>query len=141
MRTPLTSHDEILVGSEHGRICALAAAGQRDLQERAAAHHELFAAEPFDPTLFSAVAHATAFGAPWCTVEQLQVANRASLWVFAADWLIDYQATSRDEVASIVADCRAVADGAVPTAASPLGRFLGEIRDALAAAPSFRTGR
>ncbi|MFF5234856.1 terpene synthase family protein [Dactylosporangium sp. NPDC000521] len=141
MRTPLTSHDEILVGSEHGRICALAAAGQRDLQERAAAHHELFAAKPFDPTLFSAVAHATAFGAPWCTVEQLRVANRASLWVFAADWLIDSQATSRDEVASIVADCRAVADGAVPTAASPLGRFLGEIRDALAAAPSFRTGR
>lgn len=141
MRTPLTSRDEILVGSEHGRICALAAAGQRDLQQRVAAHPELFAAKPFDPTLFSAIAHATAFGAPWCAVEQLRVANRASLWVFAADWLIDYLAKSREEVTAIVADCLAVADGAAPTAASPLGCFLAEIRDGLATAPSFQARR
>ncbi|MEV6925643.1 terpene synthase family protein [Dactylosporangium sp. NPDC051485] len=141
MRTQLTGRDEILVGSEHGRICALAAAGQRDLQGRAAAHHELFAAKTFDPALFSAVAHATAFGAPWCTVEQLQLANWASLWVFAADWRMDWAETSAEEVAAIVADCLAVADGVAATAASPLGRFLAEIRDRLATAPSFPAGR
>jgi hypothetical protein len=141
MHPQLTSRDEILVGSEHGRICALAAVGQRDLQECAAAHHQLFAAKPFDPTLFSAIAHATAFGAPWCSVEQIRVANRASLWVFAADWLIDSEAKTREEITAIVADCLAAADGTAPTAASPLGRFLTQIRDELATAPSFLTGR
>ncbi|GAA4246433.1 terpene synthase family protein [Dactylosporangium darangshiense] len=141
MRTSLTSRDEVLVGAEHGRICALAAAGQRDLQECAAAHQELFGAKPFDHTLFSAIAHATAFGAPWCTREQLRVVNRVSLWVFAADWLMDHEASSREEVTTIIADCFAVADGAAPRAASPLGWFLAEIRDELTTAPAFPARR
>jgi hypothetical protein len=138
---PLTSHDEMLVGVDHGRICALATAGQRDLQNRATAHPELFAANPFDPALFGTIALATAFGAPECTVEQLQVANRMALWVFAVDWLVDYAAKSRKEVEDIVASCLAVAGGAAPTATDPLAHFLAEIRDDLAAAPGFPTYR
>lgn len=116
---------------EQGRVCALAAAGQRDLAGRAAAYPELFPAGPFDATLYGTVSLATAFGAPWCDSDQLRIANRAALWIFAADWLIDHRARSRDEVDSIVRRCLRVVDGTDPDVVDPLGRFLAEIRDEL----------
>jgi len=132
---------ELATATEQGRICALAAGGQRDLQRCVAAHRELFSGRPFDAALFSNVALATAFGAPWCTTEQLRIANRTALWVFAADWLIDYRATARGEIDVLVERCLAVADGARPSEDDQLGRFLAEIRDELAAAPAFTARR
>jgi hypothetical protein len=125
--------------AEDGRIGALAAAGHRDLAARAAAYPDLFPAKPFDGTVFSAVALATAYGAPWCTREQLTVANRAALWVFAADWRIDYLSGSPDEAAAVAAACLAVADGREPT--DPLGAYLADLRDTLAAHPRFPAHR
>lgn len=122
---------------EQGRICALAAKGQRDLQRRAAEHPDLFAGRPFDPALFSNVALAIAFGAPWCSAEQLRVTNRAVLWGFAVDWQVDYLATSRAEIDRLVAGCLAVVDGAPPADDQPVARFLAELRDELATAPAY----
>lgn len=117
---------------EQGRICALAAAGQRDLAGRLAAYPELFPDGPFDATLLGTVALATAFGAPWCEPDQLRIANRVALWIFAADWLIDHRARCRDEVDSVVRRCLLVLAGEPAAEADPLGRFLAEIRDELA---------
>lgn len=117
---------------EQGRVCALAAAGQRDLAGRVAAYPELFPAGPFDATLLGTVSLATAFGAPWCDRDQLRIANRAALWIFAADWLIDHRARHRAEVDEIVARCLSILEGEPATESDPLGRFLAEIRDELA---------
>jgi hypothetical protein len=141
VRTPVSGDDEILATAEYGRICALAGKVQRDLQERAVVHRDLFAANPFDPALFSTVSLAMAFSAPWCTAGQLRVANRAVLWGFAADWQIDYLAKSSAEVDAIVTGCLSVADGAAPSADNPLGRFLAELRDELATVPAFEALR
>lgn len=127
--------DQLAAAAEQGRICALAARGQRDLQRCAAAHPELFPRRPFDAALFSSIALAMAFSAPWCTAEQLAVTNRAVLWGFAVDWQIDHLATSRAEIDRITAASLAVADGS--PAADPLGRFLAELRDDLAGTPAF----
>lgn len=136
---PFDGGDQIALAAEQGRICALAAKGQRDLAERAAAYPELFPPRPFDPALFGNVAMAIAFGAPWCDLDQLRITNRAVLWGFAVDWQVDYVAKSRDEIDRLAANCLAVADGAAPAADDPLGRFLAELRDELAAVPAYRT--
>jgi hypothetical protein len=68
---------------------------------------------------------------------RLRAANRASLWAFGLDWLIDYLATSADEVDGIVARCLAVAEGAEPD--DPITRFLADLRDGLSERPAFRT--
>ncbi|MBE3013554.1 terpene synthase [Microbispora sp. NEAU-D428] len=120
-----------------GRTSALAARCQRDLQECAGAFPELFAANPFDATLFGTVSLANAFGSPWATAEQLRIANRTSLWIFAVDWLIDHEATSQEEIDEILRGCLAVAYGREPVPHTPLTRFLAAIRDDLAASPLF----
>jgi hypothetical protein len=130
-------HDEMSIAAEQGRVCALAAKGQRDLQKRATAHPELFPSRPFDAGLFSSIALAMAFSAPWCTVAELGVTNRAVLWGFAVDWQVDHLAKSREEIDRIVDNSLAVADGAAAAADDPLGRFLAELRDDLAAVPAF----
>ena len=100
--------------AEQGRVCALAVRGVRDLQDVTAAHPELFDAAPFDPALLSSVATAIAFTAPWHTAAELRITTRTLLWVFAADWQVDYLARSVDDVRKVVTDCLAVADGAAP---------------------------
>ncbi|MGC5032934.1 terpene synthase family protein [Micromonospora sp. DT229] len=125
------------VAAEQGRICALAAKGQRDLAEVAAGYPDLFPAKPFDATLFGNVAMAIAFGAPWCDVAQLRLTNRAVLWGFALDWQVDHEARSRDEIERLAARCLAVADGAAPEPGDSLGAFLAELRDELATVPAF----
>ncbi|MGR6320934.1 terpene synthase family protein [Micromonospora soli] len=127
--------DQLDAAAEQGRVCALAARGQRGLQRRAAAHPELFPERPFDAALFGSVALAMAFSAPRCTVEELDLTGRAVLWGFAVDWQVDHLATSRAEIDRITETCLAVADGAAP--GDPLGRFLAELRDDLAATPAF----
>ncbi|WP_038841926.1 terpene synthase family protein [Salinispora arenicola] len=125
------------VASEQGRICALAARGQRDLRQCVRAYPSLFPNPPVDDTMLSALALSTAFIAPWCSAEQLRVANRASLWVTAEDWQVDRVATSDDAVRSIVSACQAVADGAAPDVDCALGQLLAEIRDELATGAGF----
>lgn len=134
---PLSDSQVLLSAADHGRICATAAAGQRDLMARAAAYPDLFPRRPFDPAVFGTISLATAFGAPWYAAEQLRVANRAALWVFAVDWLIDHQAREQTEVDAIVDRCLAVADELSPATDDQLGRFLAEIVTDLATAPAF----
>jgi terpene synthase-like protein len=131
--------DGMSAAMEQGRICALAADCQRDLQKCVENYPDLFSAAPFDPRLLSGVSLANAFGSPWATAEQLRIANRSSLWVFAADWLVDYLAKSMTEVHHIVRECLAVADHPATAPGTPLTRFLAEIRAELATVPAFAT--
>lgn len=123
--------------AEQGRVCALAVRGVRDLQDVTAAHPELFDAAPFDPALLSSVATAIAFTAPWHTAAELRITTRTLLWVFAADWQVDYLARSADDVRQVVTDCLAVADGAAPPPGRHLARLLADLRDALVEVPAF----
>jgi hypothetical protein len=123
--------------AEQGRVCALAVRGVRDLQGVTAAHPELFDAAPFDAALLSSVATAIAFTAPWHTAAELRLTTRTLLWVFAADWAVDYLAGSADDVRAVVTACLAVADGAAPPPGRHLARLLADLRDELAAVPAF----
>lgn len=120
-----------------GTVCAAAAEGQRDLQDCATTYGGAFVSRPFDSALFSTVALANSFCAPWLNADQLRIANRASLWAFGVDWVIDYLATSRQEVDDVVRRCLSVAHGAPGATDDPLTRFLADIRDELHAAPAF----
>lgn len=135
MTTVDVSADGLASAAELGRVCALAARGQRELQRRVDAQPDLFPRQPFDAALLSSISLAMAFSAPWCTAEELGLTGRAVLWGFAVDWQVDHLATSRSEVDRIRTACLAVADGAA--AEDPLGRFLAELRDDLAATPAF----
>ncbi len=137
MGTPAAPTGELRTVIEEGRTSALAVDCQRDLAACAKEHAVLFPGGPFDPRLLSGVALANAFGSPWASAEELSVACRTSLWVFAADWLVDYVAETRADVDVQAAACLAVADGAEPPPDVPLARFLAEIRDTLAARPAF----
>ncbi|WP_320066917.1 terpene synthase family protein [Micromonospora sp. RTGN7] len=134
---PSVLPDQMSAAAEQGRICALAAKGQRDLQRQAARYPDLFTGPPFDGALLGNIAMAIAFGAPWCTPEQLRLTNRAVLWGFALDWQVDYLAKTRADVDRVVAGALAVADGAAPDADDPLGRLLAELRDELAGVAAF----
>ncbi|MEU5720821.1 terpene synthase family protein [Micromonospora sp. NPDC047738] len=133
---PLTAAD-LLTVAEHGRICALAVRLERDLHEVVSRHQDLFTGRPFDPALVSSIAMSIAVTAPEYPAEQLRVTTRTLLWVFAADWQIDYLARTADDVRAVVADCLAVADGSPPPGRHPLARLLAEIGGDLAAAPAF----
>jgi hypothetical protein len=115
---PLTSAAEV------GRIAALAAAGQRDLRRRVAEYPGLFPERGFDPAMLYAIALANATAAPRSTVDALRVADRATLFVFALDRLVDAGTT---DPGPALDDCRAVAAGA--SAAGELGRLLAVVRD------------
>ncbi|MEV0383643.1 terpene synthase family protein [Nonomuraea sp. NPDC050643] len=126
----------LTTAADLGRTSALGVESARDLARHAAAHPGLFPARPFDPGFFHSLGLAGAFGSPWATTRELRTVNRAALWVFAADLQIDHVATSRDEVAALVAGCLAVAGGQDPDC--PLTRFLSELRDDLDGDPRWR---
>ncbi|WP_428966792.1 terpene synthase family protein [Micromonospora fluostatini] len=126
--------------TEQGRICALAARGQRDLQTLVAEHPDLFPNPPVDPAMLGAVAMSTAFIAPWCTAAELRVANRASLWVTAEDWQVE-RGASAAAVDAIVTRCLAVADGSPPADGDQLGHLLARIRADLDAVAAFADHR
>jgi hypothetical protein len=128
---------ELTAAAGLGRIAALAIQGQRDLSRQVERYPELFAAKPFDPALLASVAYATAANAPWCEPEELRATNRGALWVFAADWQLDYLAESAEQIDAIAAGCLDVAGGGSPAAGDPLARFLAAIRDELADCAAF----
>lgn len=132
-----TNRRQVEAAAEHGRVCALSAACLRDLQECADTYPELFSAKPFGPTVFSGVALANAFGSPDAAPGQIRVAARMALWCFAADWLVDYVATTPDQVHELVRGCEAVGGGAAPDPEMPLQRFLAALRAELASSPSW----
>ncbi|GGV11072.1 hypothetical protein GCM10010182_34090 [Actinomadura cremea] len=108
---------------------------ERDLRDRMDAYPELFPRAPMGPVA-ERLSRAIAYGAPWHTAAELRASARTSLWIFAVDWLVDHRATGADEVARIVEQCTAVADGGAPV--DPLSRFLADLRDDLSAAsPAF----
>jgi len=130
--------DHVLdTAAEQGRVCALAMDCLRDLQECASEYPGLFSAKPFGPTVFSGVALANAFGSPDATAARIRIAARTSLWAFAADWLVDYVATSREEIDDLVRGCAAVGDGASPAPDVPIQALLADLRDELAARPGW----
>jgi hypothetical protein len=129
--SPATDIDPVAAAREHGKICALAADSQRDLQKCESTYAGLFP-KAFDARLYSAISLANAFGSPWSTAGQLRIANLTSLWIFAADWLVDYVATTQDEIDRLVLGCMTVADGGPATPDIPLTGFLLDIRDELA---------
>ncbi|MFF0155664.1 terpene synthase family protein [Micromonospora sp. NPDC005203] len=131
--------DELRQAADHGRVCALAAQGQRDLQRCLAAHPAVFADGPFDATLTSSIALAIAFSAPWCDAAELRLTNRAVLWGFALDWQVDRLATSAAELDRLVQGQLAAADGAPAATNDPLAQFLADFRADLAAVPAFAT--
>ncbi|WP_214414249.1 terpene synthase family protein [Sphaerisporangium fuscum] len=123
--------------AECGAISALAGRSQRQMRQWTAAHPGLFSAKPFDDALYSTVSMAMAFSGPWYTAEQLSMANKACLWTFALDWLVDYVCASPAEVNALLPRCLAVGDGAEPGAGDDLARMLAEIRQELARAEGF----
>jgi hypothetical protein len=110
---------------------------QRDVQQRAAACGDLFAAKPFDAALFSTFSLAIAFSAPWLDADRLRMASRACIWCLGLDWQVDYVSTSRAEVSGLVEHCLAVAGGETPAPDDGLGGFLADIRDELAELDGF----
>jgi hypothetical protein len=119
-------HAGPLTARQSGTVSAVAGRLQRDMREWSQAYPSLFDAKPFDAALYSTLSLASAFSGPWLPADGLRMANRACLWCFGLDWLVDYVATSSDEVHEIVRRCLAVAGGR----ASPdddLTRFLADI--------------
>ncbi|MFV2018395.1 terpene synthase family protein [Micromonospora sp. LOL_023] len=142
MRTVATSAGENLqVAAEHGRICAIATTGQRDLAEYTSAYPELFPVKPFDPAFFAAVSLASAFSAPWCTPEQLRLTNRAAVWVRALRWSVHHRAGSEADVEILIDRCRAVAHGVPAGEHDELGRFLADLLAQLLPTPGFAARR
>ena len=127
------SHDDADVPAHAGGVtCAVAAQGQRDLQRIADADPDLFPREPFDAGVFTTLAMANAFSAPWLSAPDLRAANRASLWAFRVDWFVDHLATETEQLDRFTAACLAVADGADPP--DRLTAMLANIRHDLAPA-------
>lgn len=137
MALSLAGRDERDMAAEQGKVCALAMDCLRDLQDCASEYPGLFSAKPFGPTVFSGVALANAFGSPESTADRIRIAARTALWAFAADWLVDYTATSRDEIDALVSGCEAVGDGATPDRDVPLQCLLASLRDELAGRPGW----
>ncbi|MFF5205943.1 terpene synthase family protein [Streptosporangium sp. NPDC000396] len=126
-----------LTAAECGAICAGAGRSQRDMREWAETYPGLFSAKPFDAALYSTLSLAMAFSGPWFTAERLRMANKVSLWAFGLDWLVDYVATSGQEVEDIARRCLNVAAGAPPVSGDDLTRMLADIRDELSLSPAF----
>ncbi|MGW4639911.1 terpene synthase family protein [Sphaerisporangium sp. NPDC004334] len=122
---------------ECGRAAAVAGRSQRHMTEWAAAYPALFSAKPFDAALYGTVAMAMAFSGPRHTAEELRTANKACLWAFALDWLIDYALTSAEEVRGHARVCLEVAAGEGPPPGDDLARMLADIRAGLAGAPAW----
>ncbi|MFF0245155.1 terpene synthase family protein [Streptosporangium sandarakinum] len=135
--TAVPARDAWPPAAECGAVCAGAGRAQRDMREWAAAYPELFSAKPFDAALYSTLSLAMAFSGPWLGADRLRMANKVTLWAFGLDWLVDYVATSREEVEDIARRCADVAEGAPPSPGDDLTRMLAGIRDELSASPAY----
>jgi hypothetical protein len=123
--------------TEHGRVGAKAALGQRELDQEMSEYGAAFDAKPFDGALLSLLALVNAYCAPWLRMSDLHTGNRASLWLFGFDWQVDHQAQTSDEVDDLVSRTLAIADGGEAGTADGLGTLLARIRAELAAKPAF----
>jgi hypothetical protein len=120
-----------------GRLAAVAGDCQRDLQRCALTYRDLFPSGSFDPGLFSTVALANVYSAPWLTADGLRLTNRASLWAFGVDRLIDAVADSAAAVEGVVDRCVRVAAGAPARAGDELTGFLAAITAEVRASPGY----
>ncbi|GAA2094097.1 hypothetical protein GCM10009780_39840 [Actinomadura alba] len=136
-----TSGDALREAVSAGVVMAQAVRCARDMAGWAEKYPTLFSAKPIDVTLFNGVACANAFGSPGLTAGELRMVNRVCLWYFGLDWMVDHLATSRAEVDDIARRCLDVADGASPADGDELASFLAEIRDELAASPTYSSLR
>ncbi|MCG5218774.1 terpene synthase family protein [Streptosporangium soli] len=125
-----------LTAGQSGAVSAVAGRLQRDMREWSQAYPSLFDAKPFDPALFGTLSLASAFSGPWLSAAELRMANRACLWCFGLDWLVDYVATSPAEVHEIVRRCLAVAGGRSDPD-DDLTRFLADLLQETASSPAF----
>lgn len=123
--------------TECGAICAVAGQSQRGMREWAETYPRLFAPKPFDAALYNTLSLAMAFSGPWFTAGQLRMANKATMWAFGLDWLVDYVASSPREAEDIARRCLEVAEGGPPLPGDDLTRMLADIRDELGASPAF----
>jgi Terpene synthase family 2, C-terminal metal binding len=135
MAAGLSLVDGEMTVRDFGRVCAHAVRGQRDLREYADRFEALFPAGPFDPALLIAVSLANACSAPGCGYRVLRVANRAALWAFAVDRLIDDVAQTRTEVTALVRQCLAAVRRG--EAAGPAGQALLDLLALLRTAPGY----
>jgi hypothetical protein len=125
-----------------GWLCGVAGLAQRDLQRCATVYAELFPEQHFDPGLFSTIALANTFAAPWCSASQLRLANRAALWTFGLDRRVDTLATSATEVDSIVTSCLSAVNDVRHSdrrelSADPVVAMLAQLHDDLAGCPGY----
>ncbi len=101
--------DGLRAGMEIGRTTAMAARAQRLLAA------ELRAlpgdAIVFDEAMLSLLAQVGAHAAGWLPLDRLHVVNRASLWIFAVDWLVDRQSDSVARVDEVIARNISVLEG------------------------------
>ncbi|MCT9933261.1 terpene synthase family protein [Planotetraspora sp. A-T 1434] len=125
--------DEFEAAAGQGRICGISLQCWQDVQRIAAKYPQLFPAKPFDPGFFAMLSLVNAFCSPEGTADQIRSVTRVCLWVYAADWQVDYVAKSRDEVEGIARECLSIGFGSD----APLVRFLAEIYDDLATVPEF----
>lgn len=137
VRTAGTVGTGPLSPAECGRSAAVAGQVGRRMREWAQSYPQLFSAKPFDPTLFTTLALASAFSGPWLTAAELRMANRVCLWCFGLDWRIDYLASSPEQARETARRCLRVADGASPADGDDLTRFLADIRDELRSAAAY----
>ncbi|MGI5227505.1 terpene synthase family protein [Actinoallomurus sp. CA-142502] len=135
MTSSVARRDGLDTAEARGKICAVAMECLRDMQDCVSAYPALFSARPLGATVFSGVALAHAFGSPDATAKELRMATRFTLWGFAADWLLDYVASSAEEINAIVAGCARVGRGGAPDPDMPLECLLAGLRDELAARP------
>jgi hypothetical protein len=137
MTSSVARRGELDTAVARGRICAVAVECLRDLEDCVSAYPALFSARPLGTTVFSGVALAHAFGSPDATAKEIRMAGRFTLWGFAADWLLDYAASSEEEINAIVTGCARVGRGGEPRPDVPLECLLAELRDELAARPGW----
>lgn len=93
--------DGLRASTEIGRTTATAVRAQRLL----AAELEALADEVtgLDASMLSVLTQVGAHAAGWLPLDRLHVVNRASLWIFAVDWLVDRHADSVARVDDVVA--------------------------------------
>lgn len=126
---------EMLEAQMAGRTSRLALEVESDLWSFAARYPGLFSRKPLAPVP-PQVASAVAFGAPWHTADELAVAARTSLWIFAVDLAIDTEAARPEEVSDVLGRCRAAADGHAGEG-DELALALADCRSRAARSPSF----
>jgi hypothetical protein len=123
---------DLLAVGEAARICATAAAAEREMRAWASGYggDEVFVSSAFGPSALT-----FAYASPWYSADDLRILNHSCSWTFAFDRLVDYHATSHDEIVGIIDRCTAASRGTEPAPSDMLARSLADIRDELVRGP------